>query len=286
MIFSETAKAITRSMVSPRQRRSLRAFLWRNDLSRLATLFRTDKHGKHFYTQHYQHHFGALRREKLNILEIGIGGFENPKAGGASLRMWKEYFPKSHIFGIDLYDKTPHDAKRIKTFRGSQTDEAFLKRVVEQIGKVDIIVDDGSHYNDHVITTFKILFPLLSPKGVYAVEDIQTSYWAEFDGDNWGGSVDLTAPHTSVNFFRSLIHGLNYQEFTRGDYTPTYFDQHIVGMHFYHNLIFIHKGVNNEGSNADKALKRERQKQREISGPETRFAPTMHNAVVSNAGKD
>jgi hypothetical protein len=90
-----------------------------------------------------------------------------------------------------------------------------------------------------VITTFKILFPLLSLKGIYVIEDVQTSYWSEFDGINWGGSSDLTASYTSMNFFKSLIDGLNYEEFTLDEYTPTYFDKHIVAMHFYHNLIFI-----------------------------------------------
>jgi hypothetical protein len=264
MVFSKTTNALLRSILDTRQQRSLKGFLYRKDLSRLASIFRTDKHGSHYYTRHYQHHFRTLRREKLNILEIGIGGFENPKGGGGSLRMWKQYFPKSHIFGIDIYDKTYHDETRIRTFRGSQTDECFLRKVVETIGTVDIIIDDGSHHNDHVITTFKILFPLLSQNGIYVVEDVQTSYWAEFDGENWGGSSDLTAPYTSMNFFKSLIDGLNHQEFTV-EYTPTYFDEHIVAMHFYHNLIFIYKGVNNEGSNAETALMRHRQKLRQMS---------------------
>jgi hypothetical protein len=30
---------------------------------------------------------------------------------------------------------------------------------------------------------------------------------------------------------------------------PNYCDRHIVAMHFYHNLIFIRKGRNEEGSN-------------------------------------
>jgi len=51
-----------------------------------------------------------------------------------------------------------------------------------------------------------------------------------------------------MNFFKSLIDGLNYEEFTLDEYVPTYFDRHIVAMHFYHNLVFIYKGLNNEGS--------------------------------------
>jgi demethylmacrocin O-methyltransferase len=182
-------------------------------------------------------------------LEIGIGGYDNPKVGGNSLRMWKVYFPNSNIFGIDIYDKTYHEEHRIKSFRGSQIDEDFLRGVVQEIGKVDIIIDDGSHRSDHIITTFKILFPLMDLNGIYVVEDLQTSYWDTMAGESWGGSTDLTAPYTSMNHFKSLIDGLNYEEFALDEYTPSYFDKHIISMHFYHNLLFIYKGLNNEGSN-------------------------------------
>jgi hypothetical protein len=29
---------------------------------------------------------------------------------------------------------------------------------------------------------------------------------------------------------------------------PSYTDRHVVSVHFYHNLIIVHKGVNAEGS--------------------------------------
>lgn len=229
--------------------RVLYGFFYRNSIPKLALAFGTDKQGAHFYARHYQKYFQPLRRKNINLLEIGIGGFQDPKAGGHSLRMWKAYFRKGNIFGIDIYDKTYHDEKRIKTFKGSQTDEGFLKKVASEIGTINIIIDDGSHYNNHVITTFKILFPLLSPGGIYVIEDLQTSYWSEFQGVQWGGSNDLKAPHTSMNFLKSLVDGLNYEEFIVAEYTPTYFDRNITSVHFYHNLSFIYKGNNNEGSN-------------------------------------
>lgn len=210
----------------------------------LADRFGTDKEGSHHYIKHYQHHFEPVRRKKLKILEIGIGGYEDPHEGGNSLRMWKAYFHGSDIFGIDIHDKSSQEQPRIKTFRGSQIDEAFLKKVVEETGTLDIIIDDGSHINEHVITTFKILFPLMSSNGIYVVEDLQTSYW-----DSRGGSKDLTAAHTSMNFFKGLIDGLNHEEFRIDNYAASYFDKHIISMHFYHNLAFIYKGLNNEGSN-------------------------------------
>lgn len=221
-----------------------------SDLKALAKLARTDKWGAHRYAQHYATHFQSRRKKKLNVLEIGVGGYDNPQHGGESLRMWKEYFPRSMIYAIDIYDKSPHEEDRIKIFRGSQADEAFLQGVVKQTGPLDIIIDDGSHRNDHVITTFKILFPLLKNGGIYAVEDTQTSYWPKMGDDDLGGDIDNPNNlNTTMGFFKSLTDGINYEEFLKPGYQPTYFDKHIVSMSFYHNLIFVHKGLNNEGSN-------------------------------------
>lgn len=253
MTIAKTLVGLAKSALDAKQRRRLKGLyyqtLFSSDLRKLALRFGTDKEGEHYYTQHYQRHFAPLRRRKLKVLEIGIGGYSYPEAGGQSLRMWKAFFPNSDIYGIDIHDKSYHDENRIKTFRGSQVDEGFLKSVLRQIGTPDIIIDDGSHLNEHVITTFKILFPALSSNGIYVVEDLQTSYWERVIDTDWGGSKDLNASFTSMNFLKGLVDGLNHHEFTTSDYEPSYFDHHIVGMHFYHNLAFIQKGLNEEGSN-------------------------------------
>jgi hypothetical protein len=246
-----------RRLLTPSQRASLKRFRERfghrfgklgaaacsADLPALATLYGSDKWGSHWYAKHYAKHFEHWRHEPIKLLEIGIGGYANPKAGGASLRMWKSYFPRAEIYGIDLYDKRPHDEPRIRTFQGSQVDEHFLREVIAQIGRPHIIIDDGSHLNEHVIKTFEFLFPLLADNGIYAVEDTQTAYWPTH-----GGSSDLACPSTSMAFLTRLVHGLNWQEFIHPGYGPSDFDLHIVAMHFYHNLVFVHKGINNEGS--------------------------------------
>jgi hypothetical protein len=221
-----------------------------SDLTALATLHGTDKWGSHWYAQHYQRHFQPLRRKPINLLEIGVGGYDDPQAGGESLRMWKQFFPRAQIYGIDIHDKSPHEEDRITIFQGSQCDGDFLRQVVQRIGRVDIIIDDGSHINEHVIASFEALFPLLADDGIYAIEDIQTSYWP---GD-YGGSEDLCFPSTSMNRLKRLIDGLNYEEFVDPQYRPSYFDRHVVSTHFYHNLAFIYKGLNVEGTNRDKIL--------------------------------
>ena len=215
------------------------------DLIALATLFGTDPWGVRAYAPHYQRHFRHLRDRKLTVLEIGVGGYGAPDEGGESLRTWKWFFPRAEIVGIDLYDKRALEEERIRLFQGSQDDPRFLTEVIAEIGRPDIIIDDGSHLNGHVLASFVHLFPLLKDDGIYVIEDTQTAYWPTWGGD----TIDRNSMQTSMGFAKSLIDGLNHAEFLLPGYSPTYYDQHIVGLHFYHNLVFIDKGSNDEASN-------------------------------------
>jgi hypothetical protein len=221
----------------------------RPNLTQLAKKFKTDKWGNHRYTPHYQRHFRPWRDRAMNVLEIGIGGYARDGEGGASLRMWKAYFPNAQIFGLDIRDKSFVDQPRIRTFQGSQTDPAILKSIVAAAGDLQIIIDDGSHRPEHIIESFGILFPLLADDGIYVIEDIQTSYWPEF-----GGKEDPNARGTTMDFVKRLIDGLNYEEFVIEPYEPSYTDLHVTEVSCYHNLVFIRKGSNREGTRKRRAL--------------------------------
>ena len=216
----------------------------RRDLTKLARFFGSDKALGHHYTQHYETHFRAWRYRPLTLLEIGVGGNANPKGGGASLRMWKAYFPRARIVGIDLHDKHWHDQHRIQTYRGSQADPEFLRRVIGEIGPPDIVVDDGSHRCEHVIVSFNMLFPLMKDEAIYACEDLQSSYWPEFGGTELAPD-DTT---TSMGFFKSLVHGLNHAEFRTPGHARGTYERAITAIHFYHNMVFIRKGRNDKVS--------------------------------------
>ncbi|MEI6140135.1 MAG: hypothetical protein WCP85_12790 [Mariniphaga sp.] len=216
-----------------------------NNLNKLAKFYGTDKFGKHLYTPHYSRHLCKFKYKKIKLLEIGVGGYWDPNYGGHSLRMWKRYFPFGDIFSIDIYDKSQIQENRIKIFKGSQIDIEFLDEIIKEIGELDIIIDDGSHINEHVIGSFNFLFPKLKDGGIYVIEDTQTSYWEDFGGD----SINLNNPKTTMNYFKSLTDSLNNEEFRIKNYEKSYFDKKITSMHFYHNLIFIYKGTNHEKSN-------------------------------------
>lgn len=225
-----------------RLRRShLAAWPIRKDLRALARFYGSDKWGAHRYAAHYQQHFGPLRRDKLTILEIGVGGYRVPYAGGESLRMWKRFFPRARVYAIDIFDKSPLNEDRIRIFQGSQDDPVFLRSVVDAAGPFDIIVDDGSHVNAHVLASFEFLFPHLRSGGWYVIEDLQTSYWPDF-----GGSEDPLAADTGIALCKRIADGLNWEEFRSRP--PGRFDAEITAIHLYHNLALIKKGDNREAS--------------------------------------
>jgi hypothetical protein len=214
-----------------------------SNLKGLALCYGTDKWTVHSYVDIYDRLFRPLRKKKLNVLEIGVGGYDDPLGGGGSLRMWRTYFPKSNIFAIDIEDKSPHHEKRIKTFRGSQDDEKFLTDVADHIGRIDIIIDDGSHMCPHVIKSFEVLLPRLAPGGIYVVEDTQTSYW-----NDYGGSTEeLDCPTTTMNFFGRLIDGVNSREIERAkkqlgeDYVPPPLQGMLFSICFYEKMIVMRK---------------------------------------------
>ena len=108
----------------------------------LSIISGSDKNTAHLYTQHYAKHFARYRSEPIKLLEIGIGGYNDTASGGNSLRMWRTYFSRGMIYGIDIFDKRAHDERRIKTFCGSQADYNFLADVAAITGRLDIVIDD------------------------------------------------------------------------------------------------------------------------------------------------
>jgi len=199
-----------------------------------------DKYGSdkgpnhHNYTKSYYKILKGLQNSPLVFLEIGVGGYDYPDRGGGSLKAWEEFFPNSHIHGIDKFDKSPLNKGRVHTHIVSQTHETELINLINVIGAPDIILDDGSHINQDIIFTFEILFPRLKSGGLYIVEDTETSYWKEnYFGDT---NIDDLTIVTSMNYFKRLADSLNSHIF---NYIGPKFD--IESICFYKGFIVIYK---------------------------------------------
>lgn len=193
-------------------------------LDKLARRFGTDKSSEaHGFTEIYESLLSAWRDRPVTVLEIGV-------YRGASLRMWRDYFPLGRIVGIDKDpDASDHAGGRIDVRIGHQADAGFLEDVATADGPFDLIVDDGSHLAKGQKTSLRCLWPHLKPGGVYAVEDIHTSYLENFGG-GW------RRPQTTVEFLKDVIDDvhqpLHGRQVTLED---------MESIHFYYELCVIHR---------------------------------------------
>jgi predicted O-methyltransferase YrrM len=142
-------------------------------LDELGRKHRTDKSSNgHDYLNVYASLLGRYRRKPMRLLEIGV-------LKGASLRMWRDFFPEGEIVGLDRDPAAlAHAGERISVHLADQDDIPGLAALVRNLGRFDVIVEDGSHIWTHQIGTLKALLPLVKPGGYYILEDLHTSYGA------------------------------------------------------------------------------------------------------------
>jgi len=117
----------------------------------------------HGYLDWYEKH---LPKNPKRILEIGV-------MHGASLRMWREYYPNAEIIGIDI--KQPLSIDGVTCLKLDGTTDA-----VKKLGKFDIIIDDGSHMTADQQKSFELLLPQVKKNGVFVMEDIHTSFMPNY----------------------------------------------------------------------------------------------------------
>lgn len=194
-------------------------------LSRLAILYGTDKFGFHDYTPAYHKLLNEWKDRPLRMLEIGVGGYGDEDRGGESLEVWRDYFPNGEITGIDIQRKSMDLGPRVRILQGSQVDPDFLTGTVADHGPYDIILDDGSHRNEHVVESFGLLFPTLEPGGFYIIEDVQTAFFPRF-----GGSLELEDPN-SVGMVGKLFLAMPESGISAG----------VAAIERFHNILALRK---------------------------------------------
>ena len=148
------------------------------------------------YFEIYDRHFSRFRGTDVHIVEFGV-------SQGGSLQMWKDYFgPQCKIYGIDInHHCKQFEEEQVKIYIGDQSDRDFLKSLVTEIPRIDILIDDGGHMMKEQINTFEELFDHIQSQGIYLCEDLHTSYWSNFAG---GYKKRGTFIEYSKNFIDSI----------------------------------------------------------------------------------
>ena len=194
-------------------------------LNDLALKYNTDKATSgHGYTRWYEQLFSPLKYTPLTLVEIGIWE-------GASLRMWREYFPEATVVGVDNADRNVQVDNTQIVISGQ--DHPSLPELLPT--PIDILIDDASHINALTIKTFQNLWRLVAPGGFYIIEDLQTSYDpVHYDGDPNPNTTTLTA----MTFLKKLADELNRFAFSTYHYLG-YPD--IESVSFYPNMCAVRK---------------------------------------------
>lgn len=134
-------------------------------LDEIGIKHKTDKSSlHHHYLAFYSLIFSPWRFKHINILEIGV-------QFGNSIRTWREYFVHAHIIGFDLVD----NGVKFDVPDGIDIGilDAYKTESLDQIeGKLDIIIDDGSHQVQHQKFVVEHYLSLLTDEGVLIVEDV------------------------------------------------------------------------------------------------------------------
>ena len=189
------------------------------------------------YVDVYEAMFRPIRLEPLRLLEIGIGvrgaGWDAKivhganSEGGASLKMWAEYFPNAQIYGLDINDASHLDSDRIRTFHVDQSERSELRKILAELGDIrfDIVIDDGSHRADHQQVSLETIWPRLKGGRHYFIEDLNDPVMGG------GGRHSSVGTVSTRQFFRRFAEAREISE--RNAFESTTFLQEVEDIVFF-----------------------------------------------------
>jgi hypothetical protein len=151
-------------------------------LCEIAFKYGTDKCGQicRPYTSFYYKLLKDKQETIKKVLELGIGYEGNIRYShpnyrkGASLYMWRDFFPNAQIYGADVIPETMFEDERIKTFFCDERRRSDLRKLIEETGSdINLFVADGSHLKRNQIRTCLTIKPLLKKDAIYVIEDVK-----------------------------------------------------------------------------------------------------------------
>jgi hypothetical protein len=176
----------------------------------------------------YTRHLERFRGRSVNVLEVGV-------YRGGGLDLWSSYLgPEAKLVGLDIDEAAVRAVKgRFQVVLGDQADPDVLRKINDDYGPFDVVIDDGGHTMDQQIVTIETLFPLLNDGGVFIVEDTHTSYWTAFGGG-------LHEPTSFVEWTKPRIDDLHSRHHAGIDRSSVWATE-VDGMHWYDSVVVLDK---------------------------------------------
>jgi len=182
--------------------------------------YRSLKHTNYFSI--YDEIFEKFKDKKITLVEVGV-------TNGGSLMMWREYFKdNANIIGIDYNPAAKKWEKYgYKIFIGDQSNSNFWKSFFEEVGNIDILIDDGGHTNEQQLATFHSCYKHINKDGIMFFEDTHSSYLREFGNPS---------KYSFINFCHSLIDKQNKKSIEKNNLT---YLSKIYKIQFYQSVVIF-----------------------------------------------
>lgn len=128
-------------------------------LAQLGEKHQTDKGTLHDYWPLYTKHLGSWADREFTLVELGVWG-------GASMKVWRDYFPNARIIGVDVnFLCGPIDGVEFHLGDALQLHTTDLWKSIE--GDL-VVIDDASHILEQQAVCFARLGARASQ---YFIED-------------------------------------------------------------------------------------------------------------------
>jgi cephalosporin hydroxylase len=182
------------------------------------------------YLDIYHRHLERFRGQAITVLEFGV-------MHGGSLQLWREYFgPRARIIGVDINPECKKfEDEETEIFIGDQGDAEFLKRLADDIGPVDVLIEDGGHHAHQQLATFRAFYPRMTENGCFIVEDLHTSYWPQYSGG-------LRRKGTFMEFAKRKVDQLNAWHSREEGFKVDRFTRSTLSVHFYDSVVVFERG--------------------------------------------
>jgi hypothetical protein len=153
-------------------------------LAELVDNTKTDKNTGHSYLGLYEKLLKSKKTTAKNILEVGIGDFD--EKNGGSIKLWRDFFTNATIYGLDILpisrvmDELLNDERVILyTSIDAYNEEFFKTHFLNKNIKCDFMLDDGPHSLKSMIQFIKLYSQIMTDDGILIIEDVQSWDWIE-----------------------------------------------------------------------------------------------------------
>ncbi|MFN2530016.1 MAG: hypothetical protein ABR555_01835 [Pyrinomonadaceae bacterium] len=119
-----------------------------------ASRYNTDKAIHTHYLRSYEQFLQPYLDKDIRLLELGV-------YKGGSLLMWRDYFQRGLIVGLDMEKvELPNAGDRVRIYKGQQEDTERLDQIAREAAPqgFNIIIDDCSHVGVLTRVSFWHLF--------------------------------------------------------------------------------------------------------------------------------